>query len=162
MSNIKKFILILCLLSCKESKRNETKQSIDPLAAKFRLIENKLNEFAGRHNAKVETAWYFRGNPAYTYTETGPFRRIVWADSTFSKAIIIEPYRDTTGVDSTAWDFLYVAWLDTTVGENPLHNPTYTKNLLKKVKFEVIEKNIDQLLSTSEKELQKIKREDLE
>jgi hypothetical protein len=156
MTNLKYFILILFLISCGKLKRQ--KQSDDPLAARFRLIDSKLRDFASKHNAEVATVWAKFYSHIPDDTGTYAIKRIVWTDSLFVKAIIIQPHLDPTGLDSTAWDLTNVAWLENRkAGEKR----SYVKNLLTKVKFEVIEKKIDQFLSQSEKNLQEIKIEDL-
>ena len=130
--------------------------------SKFKLIDEKLKNFAGMLNAKVATGgsgFSVAGIPVPE--ELVEERRIIWVDGQIGKAIIIHPnFFDTVDISSPSWNFFNLAWLEhssTVLKEKPF----WTKYLLNKVKFDVIEKNIDQLLNTSKENLEAIKREDL-
>lgn len=85
-------------------------------------------------------------------------RHIVWPNGRFGAAIMIHLHTDNTGVNTTGWDFSTIAWL----ADTPLlTKPTYVNDLVKKVEFRIVEKNIDQLLIISEKNLKAIRVENL-
>ena len=87
-------------------------------------------------------------------------RRIVWTTGQIWKAIIIEPSFFGVDIRTPQWRFINLAWVEDELS-GPNERPFWEHYLLKNVEFEVIEKNIDQLLSTSVENLEKIKREDL-
>jgi hypothetical protein len=149
MNKVIKLLLTLFLFSCE-----------DPLANRFSSIDNKMRIFAGRHNAKVSTEWVTSSKftPGGTSVVRYPMKLIVWKDDQIGKAIMIQMHNDLDGLDTTNWDFSNTAWFE---GGKAGAKPHYTKSILNKVKFEVIEKNIVQLLSDSEKNLQNKKLEDL-
>ena len=158
MRNFFHFLIVLFLSSCADVGNQSTNQKDDPLAKRFQNIEGKLQEFAEKHNAKISTVW----SKVQKYDPDGSdsflVKHIVWNDKCFGKAVCIQQHSDINGIDTTAWDFSNIAWLkDTQVTAKP----TFVKNLLTKVEFQVIEKDIEQLLSKSEKVLSAIKVEDL-
>ena len=130
--------------------------------SKFKLIDKKLKNFAAVLNAKLAkdgSGFSIDGVPVPGEFVEG--RRIIWVDGQIGKAIIINPtFFDIPDLSSPAWDFFNVAWLEH--GSSALNEkPFWTKYLLKRGEFDVIEKNIDQLLNTSKENLEAIRREDL-
>jgi hypothetical protein len=130
--------------------------------SRFRLIDEKLKKFAEKLKAKLATDGSgFSIDGVAVPKELVEERRIIWVDGQIGKAIIIHPdFFDIPDISSPAWKFFNVAWLEhgsaTKKGK-----PLWIKYLLKKVEFDVIEKNIDQLLNTSKENLEAIKIEDL-
>jgi len=153
---MKYLIIVLFLAACQQTKNQ--KLDNDPLAARFSMIESKLNEFAVKHHATASTTLaHLTYHDPYD-TSTYPLKRIVWSDHHIGKGILIQPYQDIRGIDSTAWDFTLLAWLDN--GE-PGGKPGFEKKLLSKVSFDMIEKNISQLLVDADKMLEELQPGDL-
>ena len=130
--------------------------------SKFRPIDEKLKNFAEMLKAKLATDGSgFSVNGVAVPKEFIEERRIIWVDGQISKAIIIHPdFFNIPDISSPSWNFFNVAWLEHGSSAKK-GKPFWTKYLLKKVEFDVIEKNIDQLLNTSKENLQTIKIEDL-
>lgn len=150
--------VVLFLSSCGGIGSQTTKEMDDPLADRFQPIERKLQEFAHKHSAKPSTVWSkIQKNDPEGY-DSFLVRHIVWIDGRLGKAVFIGQHSDIKGVDTTTWDFSTIAWLADTL---TAAKPTYVNHLLTKVDFQIIEKNIEQLLSTSEKTLNVVKVEDL-
>ena len=158
MRKVLEFLIILFLSSCAEVANQSTKSQDDPLAKRFQNIEVKLQEFAEKHNAKISTVWCKVQKHDPDDFDSFLVKHIVWNDDRFGKAVFIQQHSDINGVDTTAWDFSNIAWLkDTQVAAKP----TFVKNLLTKVEFQIIEKEIGGLLSKSETVLGAVKVEDL-
>jgi hypothetical protein len=158
MRKVLYFLMVLFLFSCADVGNQRTGQNDDPLAKRFQNIEVELQEFAKKHNAKISTVWSKVQNHDPEGSDSFLVKHIVWIDNRFGKAVFIQQHSDFNGVDTTAWDFSNIAWLQDT----PLTaKSTFVKNLLTKVEFQIIEKDIEQLLSKSEKVLGSIKVEDL-
>lgn len=147
-------LIVFSCLNRKDPAKEETNTLLD---TRFQFIKEKLEAFAKKHNAKISTAWSHLQTHDPDKTDSFLVRHIVWTDGRFGKAVLIQQHSDKI-VDTTAWDFTYVAWLQDTARTA---KPTYVNNLLTKVDFQIIEKNIERLLSTSEKNLSIIKVEDL-
>ena len=134
-------------------------RQVDAFAKRFKNIEEKLQVFAEKHKAEMSIVWSKMQKYDPDGADSFLVKHIVWEDGRFGKAVFIQHHSDINGVDTTAWDFSTVAWLqDTQVNAKP----AFVRNLVTKVGFHVIEKDIEQLLSQSEKVLGGIKREDLE
>jgi hypothetical protein len=158
MDKVFNCFVILFLFSCGDIGNQATKRKDDPLANKFQRIEGKLQEFADKHDAKISTVWSTIQKHDPDGSDSFLVRHIVWNDGRFGKAVSIQQHSSIKGVDTTAWDFSNIAWLqDTPVTVKP----TVVKNLLTKVDFQIIERDIESLLSKSEKMLSVIKVEDL-
>jgi hypothetical protein len=158
MRKVLHFLMVLFLFSCADVGNQSTNPKDDLLAKRFQNIEGKLQEFAGKHNAKISTGWSKIQKHDPDGSDSFLVKHIVWNDDRLGKAVLIQQHSDVNGVDTTAWDFSNIAWLqDTPVTAKP----TFVKNLLTKVEFQMIEKDIEQLLSKSEKVLGAIKMEDL-
>ena len=130
--------------------------------SKFKLIDKKLKNFAAVLKAKLAkdgSGFSIDGVPVPSEFVEG--RRIIWVDGQIGKAIIINPnFFDIADFSSPAWDFFNIAWLEH--GSSALkEKPFWTKYLVKKAEFDVIEKNIDKLLNTSKENLGAIKIGDL-
>jgi hypothetical protein len=122
--------------------------------SRFDLIDDKLSELAKKLNAKLT-----KDRPEYPEVlRTFEERRIDWNDDEIGKAIIIQPTFEATGVNSTIWNFINIAWYD---DAHSLKRPQWIDILVDESQFEAIEKNIDTLLSKSEENLKKIRMEDL-
>ena len=90
--------------------------------------------------------------PLRTFEE----RRIDWEDNEICKAIIIQPTFELKEVNSKLWNFYLVAWSWT-----EKRRVSYRKEIILKADFEVIETNIQKLLSEGKETLLNIKLEDL-
>ncbi len=158
MRKVLHFLVVLFLFSCADVGNQSTTPKDDPLAKRFQNIEEKLQKFAEKHNAKISTVWSKVQKHDPDGFDSFLVKLIIWNDDRFGKAIFIQQHSDVNGIDTTAWDFSNIAWLqDTQVNAKP----TFVKNLLTKVEFQIIEKDIEQLLSKSEKILGPIKLENL-
>ena len=135
-----------------------TREKDDPLFFRFQFIEKNLQEFANKHNAKVSTVWSTIQTHDPDGTDSFLVKHIVWTDGRLGKAVFIGQHSGIEGVDSATWDFSNIAWLQDTL---VTVQPTYVHHLLKKVGFQIIERDIEQLLRTSEKNLQAVSVEDL-
>lgn len=158
MRNFFHFLIVLFLSSCANVSNQSTNQKGDPLAKRFQNIEGKLQEFAEKHDAKISTVWSKIQKHDPEGSDSFLVKHIVWNDNRLGKAVFIQQHSDINGVDTTAWDLSNLAWLQDT---QAIVKPTFVKNLLTKVNFQIIEKDIVQLLSKSDKVLLAVKLEDL-
>jgi hypothetical protein len=128
---------------------------------RFDQIDSKLNELAKQLGTTVATSVGGHGFDEITVPkEKLQMRRIVWIDGSIGKGIIIDQNFENRNIDAPDWDFINLAWLND--GEpNAKGRPFWKKDLLKKVKFDKIERNIDQLLKESLHNLAAIKKSDL-
>jgi len=86
-------------------------------------------------------------------------RRIDWVENSIHKAIIIQPNFTSTGVDSTKWSFINLAWITKKgIAQKPGHRIT----LIEKGDFDEIEYRINELLSQSITNLQTVKLSDIQ
>jgi len=120
--------------------------------SRFKQIDEKLEKLSGKLGAKltIDRDWY----PTAGFEE----RRIDWVDRNIFKAIIIQPTFESKGVNQKIWNFINIAWSDF---NDEGHRPQWIKLLIEKKKFEIIESDIDQLLTQSESNLINISEEDL-
>ena len=151
-------LVILFLFSCGDAGNQATNQNVDALANRFQHIKGKLEKFADKHDATISTVWSKVQKHDPDGSDSFLVKHIVWNDGRFGKAIFIQQHNGIEGVDTTTWDFSNIAWLQDT---QATAKPTFVKNLLTKVEFQTIEKDIEQLLSKSEEVLGAIKVEDL-
>jgi hypothetical protein len=158
MRKVLHFLMVLFLFACTDVSNESTKSQDDPLAKRFQNIDVQLQEFAEKHSAKISTVWSKIQNHDPDGLDSFLVKHIVWNDGRFEKAILIRQHNDISGVDTTVWDFTNVAWLKDTQASA---KPTFVKNLLTKVEFQIIEKDIEGLLSISETVLGAIKAQDL-
>lgn len=118
--------------------------------SRFTEIDPKLeilsNQLGGR--LSINRDW----DPTAGFEE----RRIDWADCEINKAIIIQPTFESTGVNSSIWNFSNVAWV--IINEVAL-KPRWRKELVLEKEFNVIEIQIDKLLLDSVKNLKAIEIE---
>ena len=122
--------------------------------SRFYFIDDKLINLANSLNARLT-----KDRPEYPEVlRTFEERRIDWSDNEINKAIIIQPNFEATGVNSSIWNFINIAWHD---DAHSVKRPQWINILVDKGEFEMIEKNIDELLFQSEENLKKIKMEDL-
>jgi len=158
---VKGFLLLIFLLSCQEARKANQTDSNIRAASKFREIDGKLRSLTDKLNAKLFTSgggYVVNGVPVPL--DSIEERRIIWVEGEIGKAILITPHFDSADFSSIAWDFVNLAWLQP--AKTGSHEPPFwTKYLLSKVEFEVVEKNIDQLLNTSTENLEKITLKDL-
>jgi hypothetical protein len=122
----------------------------------FSSIEDKLNEFAKKYNTQVREREIGFDRISTKETE---LRKIFWADGIFLKGIFILPVEVVNkGSDLTMWDFtIHASFNEYHPGEVPF----WEKALLEGVPFPEIEKQIDNLLSESEKYLAAVRVEDM-
>lgn len=123
----------------------------------FESIDNDLKEFAGQYNAEFHTyrSSYDGKTPLYLQE-----RRIIWIEGNIGKAVLISPYLESYDSKPTLWDFLNLAWLIDEKNQLRRH-PFWEVYLFRHVKFEVIEKNIKDLLVQSTENLAGIRVKDL-
>ena len=122
--------------------------------SKFDTIDIKLNQLANRLNARVT-----KDRPGYPdILRTFDERRIDWADHLVNKAIIIQPTFEETGVDSSRWNLVNIAWHDDLETGQRL---IWQTKLADKTTLEHIITDIDNLLQESEGNLNNISKNDL-
>jgi len=120
----------------------------------FKNIDDKLIILSNKLNATLT-----KDRPSYPKElRTFEERRIDWNENNIFRAIIIQPNFEQKGVNNKIWNFINIAWYDDAKSVN---RPQWYKNLAEKKKIELIEKNIDKLLTTSEINLRNIKMADL-
>lgn len=120
----------------------------------FSNIDDKLIKLSNKLNATLT-----KDRPSYPKAlRTFEERRIDWNVNEINRAIIIQPNFEHNGVNNRIWNFINIAWYD---DAKSINRPQWYKNLAEKEKFEILEKNIDELLRTSENNLQNIKMTDL-
>ena len=127
----------------------------------FKQIDNKLNELAKQLGTTLSISV---GGHSFDGIDVPKdklaMRSIVWVDGSIGKGIIIDQNFENRNIDAPDRDFTNIAWLQD--GEsNAKGRPFWKKDLMKKVKFDKIEKNIDQLLKQSLKNLAAVKKSDL-
>jgi hypothetical protein len=119
----------------------------------FKYIDDKLHRFAEKINGTL-----VKDRSSSPITLTFEERRIDWREGDIRKAIIIQPNFEITGVNSSIWNFINIAWIE----KNGLAvKPGWVKELVNKEDFQNIEERIDELLSQSEKNLSGITIDDL-
>lgn len=127
----------------------------------FGKIEDTLNTIAKSLGTTVESTG---GGSSFDHVtvpkEKIQFRKIIWTDGDIGKAIIISQNFQNKNIDSPDWDFTILAWQQNG-GSREKGRPFWQKHLLQKVHFEMIEKNIDQLLKQSIENLSTVKKSDL-
>ncbi len=115
----------------------------------FTNIDHKLTNLANRLNATLT-----KDRPEYPeILRTFEERRIDWRDGNIFKAIIIQPIFGMDEVDSTIWNFINTAWFD---DGHSIERPQWINILAEKTDFQIIEENIDNLLSKSVNNLKAI------
>lgn len=150
--------LILLISTCnnqslkdKFSKRKNT----------FNQIDDKLNKLAEQLGTTVDKTV---GGSSFDGVDVPKYkletRKIFCKEGSIGKGIMIVQNFDNRKMDSPDWDFMNIAWLQDSASTNR-GRPFWEKDLLKKVKFEKIEKSIDQLLKESLDNLRAVKRSDL-
>lgn len=119
----------------------------------FSQIDDQLNTLADKLQAKLS-----KDRPEYPeILRTFEERRIDWQEGPIRKAIIIQPTFRETGVDSSVWNLVNIAWSDSVSKERL----KWKTDLVCEEKFEVIESNIHRLLTESENNLRNIGLADL-
>lgn len=123
----------------------------------FKSIDDKLNEFAKKHNAGIYTREIRGINEPIDETE---IRTIYWSERKFDYAILIFPHTSYGYRTSDLWDITIHSSLVEN-GDVTGEIPFWTKDLLKGVPFPEIERQIDHLLAESEKLLSAVRVEDM-
>jgi hypothetical protein len=120
--------------------------------SRFSEIDPKLTTIANQLSAKlsIDRDW----DPSAGFEE----RRIDWVENDINKAIIIQPTFESTGVNTSIWNFNAVAWIKI---NGIAQKPGWKKKLVSRKDFIEIESQIDILLIESVKNLKAIKIEDL-
>ncbi len=128
---------------------------------RFDQIDKKLNALAKKYRVAVATSGSVHSIDKFNIPQNKvQIRKILWIDDIIGKGIIIEPNFENRNIDAPDWNILNIAWLNSSAkGSRGL--PFWQKFLLKKVKFEEIEKNIDQLLQSSIDNLAAVQKTDL-
>jgi hypothetical protein len=120
--------------------------------SRFKDIDSKLEELSKKLNARLT-----KDRPGYPEVlRTFEERRIDWERDGIRRAIIIQPTFEFSGVDSTRWNFVNVAWKDEGISRRK-----YMHNLVDKQDFTLIAEQIDDLLAESVKMLTRISDKDL-
>jgi hypothetical protein len=122
--------------------------------SRFKHIDDKLTDFAKKIEAKISKDRPDFPRELINFEE----RRIDWTENLVRKAILIQPNFESTGVNSTIWNFTNIAW---TMNNGVAIKPGWTKKLVDKGSFEFIESNIDELLNESRDNLSKIQITDV-
>ncbi len=115
----------------------------------FKNIDPKLVETSKRLNARLS-----KDRPHYPEAlRTFEERRIDWLENDINKAIIIQPTFEFSGVNSALWNFENLAWIK----KNGIaKKPGWSKKLVLKENFDIIEKSIDRLIDESIRNLESI------
>jgi hypothetical protein len=122
--------------------------------SRFDNIDSKLISFASKLNATFK-----KDRPGYPEAlRTFEERRIDWVEGQIRKAIIIQPTFEASGVNSSIWNLINLAWVERN-GIPVL--PAWKVVLIEKSDFRKIEDNIDELLIQSESNLKKIEIDDV-
>lgn len=122
--------------------------------SKFKNIDVQLLEFCSKIGGRLT-----KDRPGYPeMLRTFEERRIDWVDGDISKAIIIQPTFEATGVNGLIWNVVNVAWRKC---DRTGHIYKWTNYLLRRVNFETIEMQIDSILSQSMLKLDNVDKSDL-
>lgn len=122
----------------------------------FTSIDDKLNEFAEKHNAEIHTREIgFDGQPK----DEIEIRKIIWFDDKFLKAIFILPQSVSDPSSFSLWGFEILAVFKDP--KAPQSDLSWMHHLLLDVPFQEIENQIDYLLTESERRLSAFKVEDM-
>ena len=117
-------------------------------------MDSQLEKLSAKLGAKLT-----KDRPEYPEAlRTFEERRLDWVENKINRSIIIQPIFESSGVDSSRWNFINIAWYD---DAKSIHRPQWIKLLVEKKRFENIENRIDDLLSESLSNLNKISIEDL-
>ncbi|MDO1451865.1 hypothetical protein Q0590_36690 [Rhodocytophaga aerolata] len=120
--------------------------------SRFKEIDSKLEKLSNKLNARLS-----KDRPDYPEAlRTFEERRIDWESDDIRRSIIIQPTFEVTGVNSTIWNFIAIAWK-----EEGCLKRRCIKGLVEEKDFTEIAQNIDILLEESEKLLTRISDKDL-
>jgi hypothetical protein len=118
---------------------------------RFKNIDDKLSDFADKHEGRLT-----KDRNGFLLGE----RRIDWKENQICVAIIIQPIFLMTGdTYPSFYNFINVAWI---MKNGIAVKPGWKKMLLEKSNYNLIEKEIDELLFQSENNLCNIKLGDIE
>jgi hypothetical protein len=159
---MKQFIFFIFFTLFISSCNNQSLKDKDSMRKNtFDQIDDKLNKLAKQLGTKVDKSV---GGSSIDGVDVPEYkletRKIFWKEGSIGKGIAIVQNFDNRKIDSPDWDFINIAWLND-IASTSRGRPFWKKDLLKKVKFEKIEKSIDQLLKESLKYLKAVKRSDL-
>jgi len=122
--------------------------------SRFDNIDIKLEKLSAKLGVEL-----IKDRPSYPEAlRTFEERRIDWVENGINKAIIIQPTFTSTGVDSSNWNFINLAWIKK---GHIAQKPGWIKNLVYQKDFNEIENGIDNLLKESIMNLQAVKIEDV-
>jgi hypothetical protein len=133
-------------------KKQETDKCGKYPMSRFKDLDSKLEEWSKRLNARLTKDRSGYPEALRTFEE----RRIDWESDAIRRAIIIQPTFEFSGVDSTRWNFVNVAWKDEGGARR-----RYMHKLVDQKDFTVIAEHIDELLTESVKTLTNIADKDL-
>jgi hypothetical protein len=120
----------------------------------FNKIDSKLIEFASKIGARITM-----DRPGYPEElRTFEERRIYWTDNEICKAIIIQPTFRATGVDSTMWNMISIAWFEDIDSKTRLQ---WVEDLICEKEFKYIESDIEKLIEKSYVNLSRLTINDL-
>lgn len=122
--------------------------------SRFKNIDAKLEELSEKFGVVLTKDRSNYPEALRTFEE----RRVDWVENGINKAIIIQPTFRSTGVDSSIWNFINLAWI---LKRGVAQKPGWSKNLVYQMNFEEIEDNIDSLIDESIKNLQDVQMEDI-
>ena len=123
--------------------------------SKFKSIDKKIKQVAEELNARLSIDRPNYAHPLRTFEE----RRIDWIDGEVNKAIIIQPHFSSTGLDSSKWYLMNVAWIKK---KGIAQKPGWRKTLVDKEDFKEIESRIDELLDKSVSNLRSVSITDVQ
>jgi len=121
----------------------------------FQTIDKDLELVAEKLKARLTIDRPWAPKSFHPFEE----RRIDWEDKGLNKAIIIQPYFAPTGVDSTKWSLINIAWIK----KNKISKkPQWERILIENENFIKIENNITELLKRSIDNLESIELKEVE
>ena len=121
----------------------------------FKDIDGKLEFFAKKLKAKLTIDRPWAPKSLHPFEE----RRIDWEEDGLNKAIIIQPYFGLSGVDTTKWSLINVAWIKR---KGIAQKSGWKVKLIENEDFSQIEKSIDELLKKSFHNLKVVQCDEVE
>jgi len=121
----------------------------------FKNIDRNLELIADNLQAKLTIDRPWAPKSFHPFEE----RRIDWEDSGLKKAIIIQPYFGSRGVDTAKWSLINIAWI---MKKGVAQKPGWKRILIKNENFSKIENNILELLKQSVDNLESVEFKEVE
>ena len=121
----------------------------------FKNIDKNLESIAEKLRAKLTVDRPWAPKALHPFEE----RRIDWEENGLNKAIIIQPFFGSSGVDTTKWSLINIAWIKK---RGIAQKPGWRVKLIENQNFESIENNIIELLDKSVDNLKTVEFEEVE